>query len=314
LTAVETAAIDWLNSSNIATLGERLITNSIAQGAFFTHYGCFSGKGILTAANNYSRGKPLQSEARLRADLGSFINGASLTVQVHPENYTCTSAAGEFSGKKRLFMIGRLVETVPPELRAQAYVIGHLHSEYRPPEALQLESGGAISDPFDRLPFHMEVFPSDIAPLDQAANETRASQGELTKLKGILEADVKNAFAEIIGEAFIPKDAPSETSDLQTNRVWLNGQQVSAVFSFKGRGLPRPLTPGNFGKHGTQISKLFTEPADLIVIQHCDKVTNEVRHHMRAFATRISQLRPFLILDGSDTVRVLRHFKKLGFK
>jgi hypothetical protein len=34
---------------------------------------------------------------------------------------------------------------------------------------------------------------------------------------------------------------------------------------------------------------------------------------MRAFATRIGQLRPFSIIDGADTVRILKAFGKLGF-
>jgi hypothetical protein len=172
---------------------------------------------------------------------------------------------------------------------------------------------GTFKDPFGRLPWHMEVYLSDVRPFDEACDEPMASRRELTTIKGILESDVKSALAEIIGEPFVPKDSLIETSDLQTNRLWLGGRQISAVFAFKGRGLPRPMTVANFSKHGDQMSKLFTEPAELVVVQHCDKVTNHVKHHLRAFATRINQLRPFLILDGADTVRILRHFRKLGF-
>jgi hypothetical protein len=308
--AVESAAIDWLNKAGIPTLGERLINDSIAPGDFFTHYGCFQGKGILKANNCYSAGKPIVAEARLKADLDPFVSGASLVLQAHPENYTTSSTAGELSGKQRLFLVGRITNGEFPELRAQAYLIGHLHWEGRPSTAKVI---GTIRDPFGRLPWHMEVFLSNLRPFEEASNEPMASRGELMTMKSILESEVKSALAEIIGEPFVPKDSPSETSDLQTNRLWLDGQQVSAVFTFKGRGLPRPLTVANFSQHGDQISKLFTEPAELVVVQHCDKVTNHVRHHLRAFATRINQLRPFLVLDGNDTVRILRHFKKLGF-
>ena len=41
MTAVEAAMIDWLNDSATPTFGERLITNSVTPGAFFTHYGPF---------------------------------------------------------------------------------------------------------------------------------------------------------------------------------------------------------------------------------------------------------------------------------
>lgn len=303
MTALETAMIDWLNESETPTLGERLLSNSVAPGNFFTHYGPFHGKGILAAANCYSIGKPIVAEARLKADLGAFVSGASLTVQVHPENYTTTSTAGELSGKKRLFLVGRITDAEFPEMRAQAYLIGHLHTEYRSTGAFQQSTTRTFRDPFGRLPWQMEVFLSNVGPLDQAGEEPMARRNELIRLKGILESEVKSAFAEIVGEPFVPKDSPSEMSDLQTSRLWLDGQQVSAVLAFKGRGLPRPLTVANASKHGDQISKLFSEPAELVVFQHCDKVTNHFRNHMRAFATRIHQLRPFLIIDGNDTVR-----------
>lgn len=108
LMAVEAAAIDWLNEASIPTLGERLINDSLAPGDFFTHYGAFHGKGILKAINCYSAGKPVIADARLKADLKPFVSGGSLVLQAHPENYTTTSTAGELSGKKRLFVVGRI--------------------------------------------------------------------------------------------------------------------------------------------------------------------------------------------------------------
>jgi hypothetical protein len=302
--SIETAAIEWLNHAKIPTLGQLLLSASIGPGDFFTHYGLFYGKGILNAAARYADGKSLAIEPQLRADLSAFVSDASLVLQAHPENFTCASAPGELSGKNRLFVVGRITDGDFPELRAQAYIIGHLHYELRQ---------GDFRDPFDRLPFQMEIYLSNVMPFGEASEEALPSRRELATLKGILERDVKQAFAEIIGEPFVPKDSPSETSDLQTNRLWVNEQQVSAAFIFKGRGKPVPLTIANLSKHGDQISKLFSEPADLIVLQHCEKVTNSIRQHLRAFATRIDDLRPFLIIDGADTVRILRHFKKLGF-
>lgn len=209
-------------------------------------------------------------------------------------------------------MVGRITNAKLPDVEAQAYLIGHLHTEYRPTASLS-RTGRTFADTFGRLPFQMEVYLSNVSPLDQAMDEPMARSNELKKLQGILESEVKSAFAEILGEPFVPKDSPSETSDLQTTQLLLEGEQVSAVFAFKGRGVPRPLTVANSSKHGDQIAKLFAEPAELVIFQHCDKVTSHFRATMRAFATRIDRLRPFMIIDGNDTVRVLRHFRKLGF-
>lgn len=310
---IESASIEWLNESDIQTLGEQLVSHSLAEGSFFTHYGPFFGKDILAAVSRYHLGKPLKVEAQIRVKLDAFVEGASLTIQVHPENYTTSSTAGELAGKKRLFVVGRVTDTQLPAMRAQAYLIGHLHQEYRYHDEGPLERTGRLRDPFERLPFQMEVYLANVTPFDEALNEPRASTTELTKLQNLLEHDVKGAFAEIIGESFVPNDSPAETSDLQTTHLKLNGQQVSAAFTFKGRGLKSPLTPGNFGTGGTQLSKLFSEPVDLLIVQHCNKVTSPVRDHMRAFATRIHNLRPFMIIDGNDTVRILRHFRKLSF-
>jgi hypothetical protein len=313
MTAIETATIKWLNDAQLQTLGQTLLTKSIAIGDFFTYFGPVSGKGVPTAATQYSLRKPIKAEPRLKIDLSPFAEGASMTIQVHPENYTASSSAGEMSGKKRLFLVGRITEAEFPELRAQAYLIGHLHNEYRPEGESDEGATRVFRDPFDRLHFQMEVYLSNVSPFDRAVNESSARTTELTKLQSILESDVKHAFAEILGEAFVPKDSPSETSDLQTTRLRLSDQQVSAVIAFKGRGLPKPLTVANSSKHGNQISKLFSEPAELVIFQHCHKVTSHFRNHMRAFATRTGHLKPFLIIDGNDTVRILRHFKKLGF-
>jgi hypothetical protein len=96
-------------------------------------------------------------------------------------------------------------------------------------------------------------------------------------------------------------------------QIRIAGQQLSAAFAFKGPAKPRPLTVADLGKNGDQISRLFAEPCDFVVLQHCHNVTAAVRDPMRAFATRIGRLRPFCIIDGADTVRILRAYGKLEF-
>jgi excisionase family DNA binding protein len=47
--------------------------------------------------------------------------------------------------------------------------------------------------------------------------------------------------------------------------------------------------------------------------RHCHAVTSAVRDHMRAFATCIGWLRPFCVIDGADTIRILKAYGRLGF-
>ena len=55
------------------------------------------------------------------------------------------------------------------------------------------------------------------------------------------ERFIKESFAEIIGEQFIPNDWGGELCDLFTTRILLNGKRVNAAFLLKGRGLKRNL-------------------------------------------------------------------------
>ena len=94
-------------------------------------------------------------------DLDTLREGLTLTVQAHPQNYTSSSASVEMSGKKRPFLVGRLTECDTKDLRAQAYIVGHLHEEPR--------KGMPSIDHFGRLPWHMEVFPQALAECALAA-------------------------------------------------------------------------------------------------------------------------------------------------
>ncbi|MCS1412289.1 MAG: hypothetical protein M2R45_05495 [Verrucomicrobia subdivision 3 bacterium] len=69
----------------------------------------------------------------------------------------------------------------------------------------------------------------------------------------------------------------------------------------------------DLGKNGDQINRLFNEPADLLVLQHCHEITAPVRGTMRAFAQRMGDLRIFCLINGYDTVRLLRAYGKCGF-
>jgi hypothetical protein len=297
--------LNWLTTAKLPTLGELVAEGRLSQGEFFTHIGTFNAKGISEAPGRFRQGLPLKKEPVLWTKLDSFREGLTLTVQAHPENYTSTSASVEMSGKKRLFLVGRLTECDTDDLRAQAYIVGHLHDEPR--------KGMPSIDHFDRLPWHMEVFPLQIDNFSACGSEKAPTATELRKILSTPEAEVKAAFAAIVGEPFVSKDWGGEKSDLVSTQIRLEGQQVSTAFGFKGPAKPKHLTVADLGKNGDQISRLFSEPSDFVILQHCHGVTSAVRDHMRAFATRIGQLRPFCIIDGADTIRILRAYEKLGF-
>src|SRR5262249_33068164 len=139
------------------------------------------------------------------------------------------------------------------------------------------------------------------------------SKRALEPLRAIPEVEIKNAFAEIVGEPMAPKDWGGERSDLFSSRVILDGNRISSAFVFKGPAQFKPMTLAQLGKNGDQIDRLFSEPADLLVLQHCHEITQPVRATMRAYAQQMGNLRLFCLIDGYDTVRLLRAYKKCGF-
>jgi hypothetical protein len=171
----------------LPTMGTLFAESSLSQGAFFTHLGPFFGKGISDAAVGFRKGKVLREEALLWAKLDTFRDGATLTLQAHPENYRTQSAPGEMSRKHRLFLVGRLTECDTNALRAQAYIVGHLHEEPR--------QGVPSVDRLGRLPWQMEVFPSMVDTFAAAEGEVEVTTQDLNKLLTIPEVDIKTAFA-----------------------------------------------------------------------------------------------------------------------
>ena len=95
---------------------------------------------------------------------------------------------------------------------------------------------------------------------------------------------MKCAFAGLIGESYVPNDWGGERSDLYTSRVFARGRQVSAAWLFKGPGYPRAMDVKALGKNGDQIDRLFTEPAELLVLQHCHQIKPSVVGMMDSYA------------------------------
>lgn len=301
----EGAAIAWLSTRKFPSLGQLLIEHKAASGTFFTHDAAFFGKDIEAAALQLAAKGFTSKKPILWTKLDAFKPGLKLTLQAHPDNYTTNSAAGEMAGKNHLFLAGRITEIDAEEIRAQAYIVGRLHEEPR--------LGVPSIDRFNRLQWNMEIFPSQIDQFASGAMETPPAPGELEALKRIAEVDVKNAFAEILGEPFVPSDWGGERSDLATSNLSIGGVRIAAAFAFKGRSVPRPLVIKGMGKNGDQGGRLFSEPVELAVVQHCDQITQPVREMMRAYAVRPGQMKPFCLVDGAETVRILRAHGKLGF-
>src|SRR5262249_26902629 len=121
---------------------------------------------------------------------------------------------------------------------------------------------------------NVRVYPDQLDPFRKINKFRPPNKTQVQRLLTLSEDHVRDAFAVIIGEPFVPKHWGGEKSDLTTTRLSIDGEPISAAFIFKGPSVSGVLHPANLGTRGDQLVRAFDEPVDLIVIQHCNFVAN----------------------------------------
>eukprot|EP00456_Euglypha_rotunda_P048838 TRINITY_DN3914_c0_g1_i7.p1 TRINITY_DN3914_c0_g1~~TRINITY_DN3914_c0_g1_i7.p1 ORF type:complete len:365 (+),score=39.33 TRINITY_DN3914_c0_g1_i7:573-1667(+) len=296
----------WMRGSKPPTLGQLLLADTARPGAIFTHFTNWYFKGVPQMFDAMNRGGLLPKPALAYAKLDGFQAGLRVECRFHGEHMTSGSSWSELSGQKPMLILGLITNVTNGLIESIPYVIANLLPNFffKPTSVIgkhwtnKLEVFVDLIDNFDRV--RSVRAPSSIRGLEP--------------LKNISERAIKESFAQIIGEPDVPKDWGGERSDLVSNRVMIDGARISTAFAFKGPAQFREMTLAQLGKNGDQIDRLFSEPADLLILQHCHKVAPSVRSTMRAYAQQMGRPRLFCIIDGYDTVRVLRAYSKCGFK
>jgi hypothetical protein len=204
-----------------------------------------------------------------------------------------SSATGSLAGSRRAYLIGTVTDLAAERIELRPVFIG-----IRSFVDDNLAAGGLAPG--------LRVYPSDIGQFSGIDFACPVSKAELDAVLHVPEEKVKRAFAGLIGESDIPTDWGGERSDLYTSRVFARGRQVSAAWLFKGPGYPRAMDVKALGKNGDQIDRLFTEPAELLVLQHCHQIKPSVVGMMDSYAHDARRPRSYMIIDGADTGRILR--------
>lgn len=296
------AVITWAKVAQPPTLGQLILSDSVTPGKVFTHFSNFYCRGLGAYESIPSSRRKPPELPKISSKLDSLLPGARLSIRYHPEHLTAQSAWQALSGQRLLFALAAVDVRQNNIIEAIPYVIGSMVIN---PENTSIKAR--------RWGYRLEVFVDNIDSFELVRNELQPKITELSLLKDLPEKDVKQAFAEIIEEQNVPKDWGGEQSDLFSSLVVLDGQRISTAFAFKGPAKFRPMTMAELGQNGDQIHRLFSEPADLLVLQHCHEITPPVRAAMRAYATTIGNPRLFMLVNGYDTLRVLRAYGKCGF-
>ena len=304
ISALKKRITDWLHTANPPTLGQLLIEDKLRTGVIFTHYDRYFCKGLPKVGEALQKGKTPVPAAEAYAKLDSFRPGQKISFRFHHEHLTSNSSWSELAGQRRLLILGAATEITKSSIEAIPWVMADpLVNLFKPHSIV----GG-------RWDSRLEIHPDQIDNFSRMRDVPPPSKRELEKLRDIPEQEVKQAIAQIIGEQNVPKDWGGEKSDLFSTWVRLDDERISTAFAFKGPAKFHPMTMADLGKNGDQINRLFDEPADLLVLQHCHEITAPVRDTMRAFAQQMGNPRLFCLINGYDTFRLLKAYCKCGLR
>ncbi len=128
-----------------------------------------------------------------------------------------------------------------------------------------------------------------------------------------LEDDVEECFLEALVEPYKEVDSGSETRDLFTDKLIVNGKRLSTAIMFKGRGLKGSLSLNKCGSKGNQLLKLAkNNAAECFIVQHVDKIEPDVREALIDFILANTRFNKTYVcfIDGLDTARFLKGMGK----
>jgi hypothetical protein len=229
--------------------------------------------------------------------LDDFAPGKRLEFDYHPEHLTSNSAYAHLKGSPNLFLLGLIDDVKDSVISAKPFVIASVMMNIFDKDHPVLWGN------------RFEVTIDEIDSFREVRYQKHPKESDLVLLKGVTEEATKRAFAEIIGEPQIPEDWGGERSDLVSDRLMLDGKRVATAFAFKGPAKFSPMKASHLGKNGDQIVRLYSESAELLILQHCHEITSPVRQTMQAFAKNLCNPRRWCVIDGYDTIRLLRAYK-----
>jgi hypothetical protein len=122
---------------------------------------------------------------------------------------------------------------------------------------------------------------------------------------------VKRHLCEVIGENYTQKDWGGERSDVFTTQVRRGGQRVPSAFLLKGPAGGPVMRPSDLGSRADQDLRLFTEPAELFVVQLNGRIDSSLVQRVRITAdyhARTGGRTLLCFIDGTDTARILKAY------
>ncbi len=236
-----------------------------------------------------ARDFPVDFQSSLNTDDDVIVRGTFNAARL-----VADSSAGNVTGRKHTYIIGTVTACKTAMVQLRPAFVGV--RSYIEDESSALFG---ISQP-------RRIYPSEVDQFRHIDFAEPSTLSDRQSLENTPEEAVKTAIAALLGEPYVPKDWGGERSDLYTSRMLVRGVPVSTAWLFKGPGSRGPMTVRTLGSRGDQIVRLFSEPADVLVLQHYREITTAVISMMETHAHDCRRPRRFMILDGADTARIIR--------
>lgn len=173
------------------------------------------------------------------------------------------------------------------------------------------DRGKNVSCGMSQLRDDLRVWPGSVDAFKDVDFSAKLTKKDLGSLRDVPEEAVKLALLDILGEPEVQMDWGGEQCDIWTDRITIDGGRHQAAFALKGPAKFHPMTVSDLGKNGDQIARLAHTAADLLVVQHCHTIKAEVVEMLCTYAMKPGHVPRYMVLNGYDTLRILRHFGKV---
>jgi hypothetical protein len=267
----------------------------------------------------YSVIAAIQAEYRRRKDAGAYVDDKNSAEIIAPMNEWVSKAAEALDRifptplEKNLFVdpdipFGSVAGDYQYQsaMRNSRYFIRGLNK-------IRLQSIPEYTD----LPLDARLFVEDIDSFHKVRDINPAAVASLLN-DGYLDRSedfIQTAFERILNVPFHKKDWGGEQNDLYTANLVVNSSRNSAAFMLKGNGLrAKSLEIKHCGANGDQLLRLCASPAKLFIVQFVGRIAEAVIadvdgkiRHARAEGREAW----YCIVDGQDTVRVLRGYGEI---
>jgi hypothetical protein len=280
---------DWLSEHDVPNLRQALLAGECSPGSLVTADLPWNWSEVARERVRAHTGEPIRSTfwAHLHDD-----DAAPMDIHgtFDPNKLTCSTANVELRGQRSQWIFAQVARASAKEIELRPAAIATLL--LAPP-------------PSKWAPDWQRIHPRQVDSFGGVDWDLPVSLEQLKRLKAVPERRVKEVLAQLLGEQSVPSDWGGEINDLYTSRLMVDGSQESAAFLLKGPARFSPMTIAHLGQHGDQLTRLTRSPAEVLVLQHCHEIRQEVLSYLQDTASNFRHVRRYLVLDGYDTYRLL---------